>query len=254
MNKVSHLLRVPPEAGKFILFQRTEYLFFRRNATIQKLVRMLPRRLSYALESLFSNFDSVVSFEAKFSGKKVGELFSLEMEKEYEEMRPYLPGEAKAILDIGCGIGGIDVFLYRHYEKQNPALYLLDKTEMPKKVYYGHREKASFYNSLSIAKDFLRENGVPEERILTQEVGEDNRIEFTGPFDLVVSLISWGFHYPVSVYLEQVYANLVPGGVLVMDVRKAFGGIEEVQKRFGTVEIIHDASKHVRLVARKPSV
>lgn len=254
MNNSSLAFCLSPEAAKFVLFQRTEYLFFRRNVTVQKFVHMLPRRLSYALESLFSNFDAVVSLEARVARKKIGELFALEMEKEYKEMQAFLPEKAKAILDIGCGIGGINVFLRRHYETQNSSFYLLDKTEMPKRVYYGHREKASFYNSLSDAKGFLRENGVPEEQIFTQEATDDNRIEFTGPFDLVVSLISWGFHYPVAVYLDQVYAKLAPGGVLVMDVRKAHGGIEEVQKKFGAVAIIHDASKHVRLVARKPSV
>jgi len=166
-------------------------------------------------------------------------------------MKKHLPTNAHAILDIGCGIGGIDVLLNEHYKNTTPSIYLLDKTEMPKKVYYGLEERGCFYNSFEVVKDFLTKNGVKGKQIFTQEANEKNTIDFNATFDLIISLISWGFHYPVSTYLDQVYDKLSPGGVLIIDVRKSFGGIEALHEKFGNMEVIQDAIKHSRVIFRK---
>jgi len=122
---------------------------------------------------------------------------------------------------------------------------------LDKKVYYGIEEKASFYNSLDIAKLLLINNDVREENIYTQEVTQDNKINFKEKFDLVISLISWGFHYPVSIYIDQVHDLLKPDGVLIIDVRKGSGGKDMLKNKFGNIEVITDRQKHERIVVRK---
>jgi hypothetical protein len=42
-----------------------------------------------------------------------------------------------------------------------------------------------------------------------------------GGLDLVLSTISWGFHYPLSTHLPQVAAKLRPGGRIIVDLRTA---------------------------------
>lgn len=241
---------IPRKAVKFVLFQRTQYLFFRRSVVVQKIITFLPKRIAWALESVFSYFDSVVSVEAMFTRKKVEELFNQEMNNEYESMKQYLPANANSILDIGCGVAGIDIFLNKHYG--SPNIYLLDKTEMPSKVYYGLTSKGCYYNSLDIAKKLLEENGVKSENIHLEEA-MDNKINFDTKFDLVVSLISWGFHYPVSTYLDEVYEKLNNGGALIIDVRKKSGvdGIEEIRKKFGNVGTVYESSGNTRVFATK---
>ena len=156
------------------------------------------------------------------------------------------------ILDIGCGVAGIDVFLNEHYKNNSPDFYLLDKTEIEKKVFYGLKDKAAFYNSLPVAKKLLIENGVKEEKIHTQEVGEDNKIKFGKKFDLVISLISWGFHYPVSTYLDQVYEMLNSGGTLIIDVRNVAGAEDLLINKFGNGKVIYERKKEKRFVFKKP--
>ncbi len=238
-------------AIKFILFQRTQYLLWRRSKIVQHLMRPLPKRLAFALESLASNFNATVSLEALFTGKHVEKMFNEEMMAEYAAMKPYLPAHARAILDIGAGVGGIDILLGKHYEADHPMIYLLDKTEMPGKVYYGLREKGCFYNSLGLARDLLVENGIRPEQICLQEATEDNRIISDTKFDLIVSLISWGFHYPIATYLDQVYEKLAHSGVVITDVRRHGDGIALLQKKFGKIKIMFEAQKHVRIVAWK---
>jgi hypothetical protein len=167
-------------------------------------------------------------------------------------MLPYLPTNANSILDIGSGVAAIDVLLFRHYSHNNPKIFLLDKTEMPSKVYYSFKPKGCYYNSLYLSRTLLEENGIPKDNIFTEEA-DGKSINFEASFDLVISLISWGFHYPVSTYLDQVYEKMNPGGSLIMDIRKVSdsNGLEEVRKKFGNIEIIYESDKNARIVARK---
>ncbi len=245
-------LIVPREATKFVIFQRTQYLFFRRNRVVQKIVKLLPKRLAYALESLFSNFNLIVSIEAFFTHKTVEKMLDAEMNMEYESMKSFLPNKVSSILDIGSGVGGIDVLLFRHYQSLNPKIYLLDKTEMPSKVYYSFKPKGCYYNSLPLSRKLLEQNDIPKDNIFTEEA-KDNHIGFDSKFDLVVSLISWGFHYPVATYLDRVYDKLNKDGALIMDIRKVQGsnGLQEIKQKFGNYKIIYESSKNTRIVAIK---
>ena len=242
---------VPGDAVKYIFFQRTQYLFYRSSKFMQWFHHTLPRFIAYPLETLFTKFDGIVSIESQLRRKQVSHLFSEEMFSEYKQIEKYLPQNIHSILDIGSGVGGFDVLLNAHYAPKYPIFYLLDKTEMPGKVYYGLEKKASFYNSFSVTKDFLVKNGVPEKNIFVQEANEKNTIDFDTKFDLIISLISWGFHYPVETYLDEVYEKLSPGGILIMDIRKGFEGIEILRNKFGNLEIIYDATKHSRVVLKK---
>jgi len=243
---------IPREAVKYILFQRTQHLFFRRNEFVRKAVKLFPKRIAYGFESLFSNFDNMVSLESFFTKKRVTELFNEEMNAEYQKMMPFLPDRVGSILDIGCGVAGIDVLLYKHYMSQNPKIYLIDKTEMPSKVYYSYRERGCYYNSLDTSRSILEMNGVPSQNIFLQEA-ENNQIKFDEKFNLVISLISWGFHYPLSTYLAQVYEKMASGGTLIIDVRKILTSdpIVELRDKFGKVNIIYESDKHARVVALK---
>ncbi|MEN9625945.1 MAG: hypothetical protein RL557_273 [archaeon] len=219
---------------------------------MQFLKKLLPKSLAYGLESFFSHFSSVIALESFFRGKTVAQLFSEEMNKEYQGMKALLPQNASAILDVGCGVAGIDVLLYKHYSNSKPKIYLLDKTEIPKKVYYSYTEKGCYYNSLVTSKNILEMNGVPAAQIFLQEA-QDNKITFDAKFDLAVSLISWGFHYPLSTYLDEVYEKMSLGGVLVIDLRKIPNAdpVTKLRNKFGEVKIITESEKHTRVVATK---
>ena len=95
---------------------------------------------------------------------------------------------------------------------------------------------------------------MPPQQIFLQEA-EDNKIKFNEKFDLVVSLISWGFHYPLSTYLDQVYQKMALGGVLIIDVRKVTMSdpLTELRTKFGDVSIITESNKHMRVAATKRS-
>jgi len=229
-------LVVPDCAVKYILLQRTE---------LQEYFRIFKK-------NKFLYYIYFITLEAYLMRQQIKEKFALKLLEEYQTMKPYLPTQASRIVDIGSGIAGIDVFLYHHYRhsRPKPDLFLLDKTETTKKIYYGFNQQASYYNSLEVAKLMLISNKINEENIHLISVNSYYEIECSSA-DLIISLISWGYHYPVSTYLEQVYQWLKPGGRLILDVRKGSDGENEVKQKFSENSLIMQDEKRLRLLLIK---
>ena len=229
---------LPRGAEHFIVLQRTSYAY-----RLPRVARIGP------VPELFARYGS--RWVERLRRRTIAERYTEEMLSEYAELRPHLPSQAKAILDIGCGIGGMDAVLYSHYRQSSPSVqvHLLDK-EGTSEVYYGFRDDAAFYNSLDLARAFLVANGVPDDQVKTFDV---SRTGFPAGhrYDLVVSLLSWGHHYPVSTYLNEVHYALTDDGVLIMDVRRASNGLAELSQRMASVEEINAGRVTVRVCARK---
>lgn len=131
---------------------------------------------------------------------------------DFEAMKPYLvPGD---VLDIGCGLATTSVLIQRHC---GGHLHLLDGTGNGKRwANYGATMQP--YNDRALTELMLRSNGV------TDFTWHDVGATALPPVDVVVSLISWGWHYPVQAYLKAVAAALRPGGRLILDLRERTRG------------------------------
>jgi SAM-dependent methyltransferase len=232
---------LPDRAVRYVLFQRTNYLVIPRSLVFKVLKRLLPWQLNNA----------VVGLESALRRRRIKELFNDDIRRDFEQIRFALPERCGRILDIGCGVAGIDVLLHGHFASCNPVLYLLDKSQVERRVYYGFERKGAFYNSLDVTSEVLTANGVAAENIHLLQATDDHRIDIDQPLDLAISLISWGFHYPAETYLDRVYELLRPGGHLILDLRKGTGGEDTVRRRFGEMRLLHEGLKHRRFVAIK---
>jgi hypothetical protein len=121
-----------------------------------------------------------------------------------------------SVLDIGCGIGGIDYFIAKN--NTNCQINLLDKTKIENEVYYGFKEKGAFYNNLDISEKFLRINGITNNINLYTPESDFSNLKNV---DLIISLISWGFHYPVDSYIDLVSSITRSSSSIIIDVRKS---------------------------------
>jgi hypothetical protein len=154
----------------------------------------------------------------------------------FETFRAHLPNRAERILDVGAGLAGIDVLLARHYDHE-PEITLLDRQGITPGPQGGfHHSGFAGYNDFGAALELLEANGVHGVRTCNVNV---DPYPF-GPFDVVISLLSWGFHYPVDTYF-------FPTKVMVLDVRKGTTGLQDVSA-YGHVEIVHRGHKHLRVV------
>jgi len=237
-------LVVRNEALTYVLFQRTKYL----KLTKTKAFRFLNM---FSRLHPFSLYGAVVGVEAKLRSDSLKSLFEDGLREDYEIVKDHLPKECDSVLDIGCGVAGIDCFLEKHYAGQGVEFVLLDKTKVEKKVFYSYRQEGAFYNSLAVARTMLMDNGVDAERIRLVEVHEGTSPEIRDNVDLVISLLSWGFHYPLEVYLDLVVEKLSDRGTLIMDIRRQQDGLAVLKKRFGSVEVIQETPKTQRVCCRR---
>lgn len=109
---------------------------------------------------------------------------------DYLHILPFLPNRVDRILDIGCGMAGIDVLLKRHYP--DAELWLLDGDgDEPRN---GWNKTLNAFSSRAAANELLALNGVTADRWLDVNTKEPLAA------DLIISLASWGYHYPLSTY------------------------------------------------------
>ncbi|GAB4200535.1 MAG: hypothetical protein OHK0022_21740 [Roseiflexaceae bacterium] len=236
-------LAIPDAAIRYILFQRTAYLRFPITPLYRWLQRFLSGRFPLPIYSL------LVAVESRIGLARTKALYQADMQREYTTLCWALPPRCEAVLDIGCGVAGIDVLLQRHYAGQPLDFYLLDKTAVDSSVYYLFNPRGSFYNSLAVAADLLACNGIARKRIHLLEADEQGTLALERPVDLVISLLSWGFHYPVATYLARVTRLLRPGGALILDLRRDTDGLDQLQRAFVRIDVLEETGKYRRVRA-----
>ena len=236
-------MKIPAEATFYLLLQRTQYLGRLRRRWLSAIDRMLP----------FPYYSSAVARYASSHQDAVHAAYIRDMEQEYRSIAGVLPDNCKSILDIGCGLAGIDLHLYKHYKGRGvaPRVHLLDKTATESNVYYGFKRTGAFYNSLKLSRAMLIDNGILSEDITLIEVPDSDRPKLPDSCDLVISLISWGFHYPVSLYLDDVVDALSESGVLILDVRIDTDGLDLLSRAFRQVTTLLETHKYRRVVCRQ---
>ncbi len=168
--------------------------------------------------------------------------------EDFRTIRDYVPDSCHRILDIGCGLGGLDVILARHLLGE-PRFYLLDHDRVDDPLFYGYANAAPAYNSLVLTRATLEANGVDSDAITLLDAAQG--INLPESVDLVLSIRSWGYHYPVTTYLQGVFHALAPnGGRLILDVRRGTDGMAALTRydQWEQVEVIHEDVKFQRVM------
>ena len=228
-------MNIPNDTLPYILYQRTtldaDTLLYRVTSKANALIPGLYK-LSVWIRGLFNR-------------ALIKKRFSEALHDEYIHLLPYLPEiNNPIIVDIGCGMGGIDVFLNEHY-KGSANFYLVDESRIDKNIWYGYEKEGSRYNDLEKTGELLKANALREDHFsyLTPKEFVKKEIQV----DIVISLISWGYHYPVATYAAKVKEILKPNGILIIDVRKEV--VDEIKSYFSTCTVIFEDSKRCRVLA-----
>lgn len=127
-----------------------------------------------------------------------------EVAADYLQIVPFLPTGCERIIDIGCGMAGISVLLKRRFP--DAELWLLDGDGTDPRDGWELKRETGF-SSRAAADELLAANGIVANRWL--DINTKEKMEA----DLVISLASWGYHYPLSTY------NVT--GLCIADLRKA---------------------------------
>ena len=200
-----------------------------RNELLSKNQYWLRKRFG---RLIFTNF-FVNYFQVEDIEKRTEELF----QKEIESIKNYLPEKADNIIDIGCGLGIINIFLNKIYNNQ-PNFFLLDKNRIDKVIKYGFSSDYESYNDLKETRNLLINNDIRPSSINTLDVEKDFKID--AKIDLVISLKSMGYHYPIDQYLRLFQTCCDENTSFIFDVSEGYYNESLFKKYFESIDIIYE--------------
>ena len=215
------MISLNKKSKKLLLLQRNELLTERQIFLRKKFGRFL-------FTNFFINF-----FQNKNIEKITEELFL----KELETFKHFLPNYAKNIMDIGCGLGIINIYLNKFFEKK-PIFFLIDKNRIDKKINYGSSSNYESYNDLNETKNILLENDVDFERIHLFDV--EKQFQINKKMDLVISLKSMGYHYPINTYIELFKNCCTKDTIFIYDIGDNQYDENYLKTIFDNVKIIYE--------------
>lgn len=215
------MIKLNQKSKKLLLLQRNELL-----TNTQKWFRKKFGRF------VFTNI-LVNHFQDKYLEKNTEILFL----KEIDTFKNYLPNKLENIMDIGCGLGIINVYLNQILKNQ-PSFFLLDKNRIDKKIKYGFSDNYESYNDLIETKKILLNNDLNNNQINLIDVEKDIKIE--KEIDLVISLKSMGYHYPFELYLKLFNKCCNNNTIFIFDLSEVYFNQNELQKYFHKIQIIYE--------------
>lgn len=155
----------------------------------------------------------------------------------FSTIQPVLPPIVENILDIGSGLGGIDVLFKQHFGRAK--ITLLDGLDCPADVQWHHRP----FSNAKVAKDFHAKNGNTEVECVFPAPDPNKK------YDLIVSFAAYCFHIPPSDYLDVVLkARRTRDTVCIFDVRRERPQwLLELVNALGKPVVLKQEKKYVRL-------
>lgn len=200
----------------------------------------------------------------------------------YDMFEKHLPKCVLNVLDVGCGLGYIDIVINDRLDS-SPNFYMFDAMDS----HVSGRVK-EFYSNLKATRRFMLANGVNENNIFLVDAsntgsnnsvnkdpkcfscggryvgGKKESIKRLPNMDLVVSMYSWGWHFSIKKYIKEVSRIMNTDGLLVLEIKNhalkqgdtsLCKGREEAlinNNGFSLVDIVKQKeSKRQLLIARK---
>lgn len=169
-----------------------------------------------------------------------------EIESDSKSILGTAPPKIVKMASIGPGLCILELLLYRQWKC---SFYLID-IEESKEHQHGFAMSGSGYSDLGSALRFLTDNGVPKIALNTCNPRKQ-KLDHSS-VDLIMSILSMGFHYPLDEYVSYIRSALPPGGLLIFDKRKDTEdqGWKDLAPEF-SIEANIDCGKFQRLACRK---
>jgi SAM-dependent methyltransferase len=145
--------------------------------------------------------------------------FEAKAARDFATIEPWLPRQAAgwAVLDIGAGLGGVDIVIAR--SRAVSLVHIMDGDGTAEKQ-SSFRAESRAWADRQIARSLIEANAPKDTLVVAHAPDPAGSI----PADLIISLKSWGHHYPAGVYLGLARRSLRVGGRIIMDIRKRRGG------------------------------
>lgn len=149
-----------------------------------------------------------------------------------DQILKHVPKTPLTIVDIGCGVGILDMLLYKHLNNGS-MFYLFDGANTRTRAIPIYDALSETMNDDLAILDGISTNKFEQDNFVIRDPrmpGAWNGIQA----DIVMTHGSWGLHYPIDTYLEQVDKILRPGGfLLVIPYLNLNNAFNKLCQRFG---------------------
>ena len=107
---------------------------------------------------------------------------------------------------------------YNELYKLTKKLGIYDKNWLMKASYSPPNGES--YNNLDLTKDILSTNGIDKDRIKCVDI--DQPFSLQDNYDIVISLVSMGYHYPVENYVNLLKKHTSDKTIFIFDIASEF--------------------------------
>jgi hypothetical protein len=150
---------------------------------------------------------------------------------EYEALAPVLgrlPIPPK-VLEIGPGLGRSVVFFNQKLGWKSTAVHLYEGDgHSTKYTLLGPRFRYSFCGNIKVLTDTLEYNAV--RNVTVFDARRWKLIDLPGPYDLVYSFYSIGFHWSLEYFLDDIAALMHQKTIAIFTVPESFAGFPDLEK------------------------
>ena len=134
---------------------------------------------------------------------------------EYNIIKDYIH-YPKKVLDLGCGLGRMSIYLNHKIKNDQTKYILADFDKVNKNLRYFWNPENDYYNKLNLTKEFCNLNNLYNIELFDLEIRNLN--ELTN-IELVISFLAVGFHYPIESYIDNLMSITSDDCVLIFGVR-----------------------------------
>lgn len=154
---------------------------------------------------------------------------------EYEALRPLLSAmpRPRKVLEIGPGLGRSVVFFTKQCGWQQSEFHLFDAdgsaTKYKQKYYAAGKPSLqdSFCGNLRLLRSILEYNQVGNFTIF--DAARTPLAGLPGPYDLIYSFYSIGFHWSLELYLDDLLPLMGENTICIFTVKKDFRGFPRLK-------------------------
>lgn len=186
----------------------------------------------------YPNFYDLTNFQPLASLQLTDVGFMEKSNEEYSIIKEFIKKPNK-VLDLGCGLSRMSVFLNWQWQDPNIKFILADFNQINKNLTYGWNPKEDIYNDLNQTTEFVKKHGLKNFEIF--DLKED--LTKLKDIDLVYSFLAVGFHFPIEPYIKNLLKITSSKCQFIFGVRKGKYKIEDFQQYFNIVKIFPSKSE-----------
>jgi len=186
------------------------------------------------LNITFEGFRDYMAVHVSQTLKNI-DIYQTVCESEWDVIKDYI-GNPKTILELGCGLGRMSVYINGMLDDDSIKYILADSNGSPHgKIKFGwNPPKQRYYNNLEMTRKFCDMNGLNNYEIVNLKQIKSQVLSV----DFVMSFLSVGFHYPIESYMDWLLKILNEGGNMIFGVRKNKYSDHKFEKYFNKCIII----------------